>query len=197
MGFLVEPVDDPETWAGRISPIDSSDTVEGLGKAAILGYTGTTTTAVQPNTDPPVVVWTLKLSKPGARDQVAYAGDWFVCDGHQVQVLKTPDLVAKFTADVDLVWDDAAPVAVALPADQVVVTFPQPTSPCGPFTYTATTQDGEPLNVVSQTVENGVVTLKGDGLITGHDYTFTVAVTTQYGETPVTSAASDAITAIL
>lgn len=195
MGLLVEPIDAQDVWAGRISPFDSADTVEGLGRAAVLGYTGITKTCVQPNTSPPAVLWTLTLSKPGAKDQTAYAGDWLVCDSRNAWVLTNSAFIAEFTTDTPLEWNAGAPAVEALPADQVLLTFPQPTSPCGPFTYTATSEAG-PLNIVDQSVVDGVVSLRGDGLITDQEYAFTVTVSTPYGGEQV-SETSEPITAIL
>lgn len=202
MGLLVEPIAQPQIQAWQIDPAAAADVMMALSTAASLGYTGTTTTFVQPNSTD--IVWSLKLSKPGAADQTAYAGDWLVCDGHQVQVYKWYEFVGKYTtAEAPLSWDDSlAPAVEALPSDQVALTFALPFSPNGPFTFTVaatdTTADSTaPLEQVGDPVTvDGRVTVTGGGLVTGHDYTFTVTVHTNY-DAAATSAPSDPVTATL
>jgi hypothetical protein len=193
MSLVVEPIETSQTLAWRLDPAQPDAATEAFIAAARLGYAAASTTFPQPNST--IVMWTVKLTKPGSPDILAAVGDWLVCHGQHVGAFTNSEFISTFTVDVPLVWDGLAPVVEALPSDQYTVSFAEPTSPCGPFTYTV--HDGDAaLDVIETSVTDGVVTLRGDGLITGQEYTFTVTVGTRYGGSE-TSAPSNTVTAIL
>ena len=166
--------------------------------------------------------WRIKLSRANDADQFAYQDDWILAtdavysdiDGWEVQSVSRAhvygvsaglpgtavDFVNMFTANVPLAWSPA-PSLTAGPGLIATLSFLQPTSPNGPFTYVVNLADATEnvttgITTLTPSVDaNGNVTMTIPGLIEGHDYSATVTVDTQYPGVTETSEASNTITA--
>lgn len=167
--------------------------------------------------------WRLTIQQDGQPDMWAYPDDWivvtdaaFASSAWTVSKLSTvsvygvstglagnaADFVATFTANTPLDWvaETTAPTVTAEAGAKATLTFPQPDSPCGPFTYAVTVTDEtatttEPATVSSTTLsEEGVIMMELANLPVGHTVAFSVAVSTQYAGTSATSAATTPIT---
>jgi hypothetical protein len=156
--------------------------------------------------------WRIKITM-GQMDYFVYQGDWIVMDsedrlsvwhGTSPWPSNNPQIAAKFTTNVPVVWaaTTVAPIAVALPGMMATIKFPCPCSANSPFTYTVSGSDmtasstadvevsGDPV------VADGYVTLTVTGLIEEHEYSFAVTVHTDYEGVTATSALTAPISAL-
>lgn len=189
----VSPIEPVAIMAWQISETTAPDVMEALAVAASVGYTGKVTSHIEPNSS--VLVWQITLSRTGYADAMGGTGDWMVYDGTAFAIYSNPDFVDRFTTDIPLMWD--ASLSAASQPGGASLSFPAPTSPNGPFTYTvlATDSQGSTVNAIlgGPSEGNGRVALTVGGLTAGFIYTFTVTVHTRYGF-EATSAPSNAVT---
>jgi hypothetical protein len=140
-------------------------------------------------------VYQIAISQPGYIDQIANLNDWIVLGGDVAAVVwPNVKFLATFTANIALVWapTTVAPVAVAGPGLTATLTFPQPASPNGPWSYSAT----GPGTVGEFTTDStGNISAPVTGLTADAECSWTVTVDTQYDGVTATSAASNTITA--
>lgn len=194
----------PSITGWYISQETALDVEEGLAYLATLGWAGDTSDRMQPNSTS--LMWTVTLSKPGYTNLIGSEGQWIVCDGINVSIVSAAQLVALYTANVALTWvpTTTAPVASARSGQQATLSFPQPSSPNGPWTYAVTQTDttSGPTTQAATLVGNpsvdvnGNVTLMVEDLVAGHVYTFVVTITaTNYAGVSATSVATVAVTA--
>ena|SRR6516165_1776126 len=171
--------------------------------------------------------WRIILSRGNDADQMAYPDDWILVtdaeyttvDGWKLQSVSRAyvygisiglpgtavDFVNIYTADVPFVWEPETvpPTLVAQSELKAALSFKQPTSPNGPFTYSVeltdvTTNDKTQLELPWEVDPAGLVTITISELTDAHQYTATVTVTANpaYTDTaPLTSVASNEITA--
>ena len=156
-----------------------------------------------------VPAWQITVRQPGYIDQIANIEDWIVLGsqgpgGDVMKVYPNLAFLATFTADVPLAWGatSTAPTATAEAGGKASIVVTQPTSPNGPWTYTveqttAGTSTAAALSGDPVIDAEGNVTLTVTGLTAGSEYTFTatVAATLHSDVTPLTSLASNAVTA--
>lgn len=196
MSLVVTPVVAPVTTAWQITPKNPADTMIALASIAQAGYTGSAT--IQGGTQ----VWHITLTHSIYPSITLYEYAWITFDGINARMYaNNDDFIATYTANVPLAWSgvSTAPVAMPQSGGQAIITFPQPTSPNGPWTYSVsatnvTKSDTALATAVGQSkVLNGQVSLTVGGLALGADYTFTVSLTTQYGGS-ATSLVSNQIT---
>jgi len=166
--------------------------------------------------------WRIKLSRANDADQFAYQGDWIMAtdvgysdiDGWQVRSVSRAyiygvsaglpgtavDFVDMFTAITPLVWTPV-PNLTAESGLTAALSFLQPTSPNGPFTYVVNLTDVTANTTTGSTPTpsvdaSGNVTMTISGLIEGHEYRATVTVNTQYPGITATSEVTNTITAV-
>jgi hypothetical protein len=155
------------------------------------------------------------ITQPSMAPQIAFPSDWVlvtdasfdedtnawtVASTTQVivygkgtgQVGNALDFVDTFTANTPLAWaaTTTAPVATAEAGLTATLTFPQPTSADGPFTYAL---NGPGTGTFSQPDTNGQITCTITGLTAGQA-SWTVGVSTPYSGVGATSVASNTIT---
>lgn len=191
MSLTVNPITPASFTAWQITQANALDVEEALATVAQLGWKGTTTDYIQPNSGG-TLVWTVGLSRSGYATLTGYNGNWIVSDGTNVTILTNPVFISTYTVNVALAWAPTtiAPTATLNPDSTVTLSFPQPTSPNGPWTYSAS--GGGTVGEFSTDV-NGNVTAQTSVLSAG-DYTWTVTVATQYEGVTATSAATQTIT---
>jgi hypothetical protein len=97
MGTLVVPINPPTYTAWQISVGTPSDVVQAMNAVLPLGFKATINTYIQPNSDPPVLIWQLTLSRTGYADVLAHNTDWIVCQGANVTVLTDTEFNATYT----------------------------------------------------------------------------------------------------
>lgn len=96
MSQTVEPIEPANITAWQISVHHPRDCVEAINTIIALGYKATTTTYIQPNSDPPKTVWQLTLSRTGYADLNAKNTDWIIYDGTNVTVLTNDQFTATY-----------------------------------------------------------------------------------------------------
>lgn len=96
MSHIVEPVTPALITAWQISVTHPRDCVEAINTVIALGYKATTTTYIQPNSDPAKTVWQLTLSRTGYADVIAKNTDWIIYDGTNVTVLTHNQFTATY-----------------------------------------------------------------------------------------------------
>jgi hypothetical protein len=181
--------------AWQLTATNPVDTMLACNQAARAGY--------QVTAMPPVGgagSWTVNLVKAATNEQIsAVEYQWLVYDGSKMVAYSNDQFIVLYTSHVPLVWA-ADPAASAQPGLAASITFSQPTSANGPWTYTVEQTDTT-TNTTSQAVLSGApvvnndeVTLAVTGLTAGHGYTFTVTVDTQYSGVSA-SAVSNSVTA--
>ena len=191
MSLTVTPITPQTTTAWSISTATAADVVVALNTVAMIGWQGTVTTSVKPNTDPPYVVWNILLQKPGHPDLHGTNGSWIISDGTHVDILPNADFIARYTADTPLIWDatTTAPDAAPQSGLSVHITCPAPTSANGPWTYSVRLVDANG----DATRYTGAPTLAGGQLfweitgLTATTYTGTIACRTQYTDAHASS----------
>jgi hypothetical protein len=156
--------------------------------------------------------WRIKLTYAGEVDQFAYPNDWILVtdaaytdtDGWVLQDTSrahiygiSAGLLGTPTDFVNTPMEWAAtvtpPVAAAAPDLTATLTFPQPMSPNGPFTYTLVGPGT--AGKFSDPDTDGNVTTTITGLTDGAECFWTVNVTTSYPGVSATSAPSNTIMA--
>lgn len=149
---------------------------------------------------PSLPIWQLLISK-GKVQVVANDTDYFVFDGQNVWAIPLDTVTADYTVVEQLTWDatTTAPTATAEPGQSMQVVFPEPASTDGPFTYTYTLADHTANTTAAPvaftpTITDGNGAEIINGLTAGHEYSATVAVADNYGQT-ATSLASNTVTA--
>jgi hypothetical protein len=199
--LIVTPINAQETQAWLISTATAPELVIALNTVAPLGWRGTVTSYVQPNSNN-TVIWDITLSKSGFANLNGTNGCWIVSDGDHVDILVNTDFIAAYTANVALVWAAISTPPVVEPAANgtAVVTTSAPTSPNGPWTYsldlTDTTSSGVTTVSDQPTLANGILTWNLAGLTVGDEYTVTLSVDTQYDGVSANSVPSSTFTAI-
>lgn len=192
MSLTVEPITAQPITAWLISTATAADVVVALNTVAPLGWHGTVTTTVQPNTDPPYVVWNIALTRAGYPDLKGTNGSWIVSDGVHVDVLTNAEFTARYTASIALEWDATTtpPVAAPQSGGSVHINCPAPTSANGPWTFSIRLVDagGDATEHTDQpTLTNGQLAWTVSGLnATG--YSGTIECRTQYPGVEATSA---------
>ncbi|WP_136244756.1 hypothetical protein [Mycobacterium intracellulare] len=96
MSHIVEPVTPANITAWQISVTNPKDCVEAINTVINLGYKATTTTYIQPNSNPAKTVWQLTLSRPGYADINAKNTDWIIYDGTNVTVLTADEFTKAY-----------------------------------------------------------------------------------------------------
>jgi hypothetical protein len=167
--------------------------------------------------------WRIKLSRANDADQFAYQADWIMAtdvgyddiDGWEVQSVSRAyvygvsaglpgtavDFVNIFTANVPLVWPTDVPSLTAQGGLTATLSFLQPTSPNGPFTYVVNLTDvtANTTTEITPTTPSmdpsGNVTISIPVPVEGHEYRATVTVNTQYPGVTATSEVTNTITA--
>jgi hypothetical protein len=99
MGTVVVPINPPTITAWQISVGTPADVVAAMNAVLPLGYKATITTFIQPNSNPPVLIWELALARTGYADLMAHNTDWIVSDGVNVTVLKNNEFAASYTTE--------------------------------------------------------------------------------------------------
>lgn len=98
MSVTVTPVNPPNLTAWQISVDTPADAVDAINTAVALGYKAGIATYIQPNSDPPVLIWelTLTLSRadPGL---IAHNTDWLVSDGTKMTVFTATQFTNAYT----------------------------------------------------------------------------------------------------
>jgi hypothetical protein len=185
VSLTVTPITPQPITAWLISTATAGDVVVALNTVAPIGWHGTVTTAVQPNTDPPYVVWNILLTRTGYPDLKGTNGSWIVFDGNHVDILTNADFIANYTADIPLVWDATthAPDAAPQSGGTVHINCPAPTSANGPWTYSIRLVDsgGDATEHTERpTLTNGQLSWTIDGLSARDQYTGTITCDTQH-----------------
>ena len=178
--------------AWQITPLNAGALVDALNSIAASGYTGSASCAPGTST----TNWALTVSKPVSINQAGTIGSWIVFDGQYATVFQTnQEFISAYTANVPMTWGatTVAPVATPESGLKAVLSFPQPTSANAPWTYSVT---GAGTAGPFTTDGNGNVTVTISGLTAGTQYSWTVAVSTQYVGVNATSLASNTVTAI-
>lgn len=192
MSLTVNPITPQPITAWLISTATAADVVTALNTIAPLGWHGTVTTSVQPNTNPPYVVWNITLTRTGYPDLKGTNGSWIVSDGVHVDILTNTDFTTTYTTNTPLEWSattnppDAAPQS----GGTVHITCPAPTSANGPWTFSIRLVDtsGDATEITEQpTLTNGQLTWTIDALAAA-SYTGTITCDTQYPGAEATSA---------
>jgi hypothetical protein len=97
MGTIVIPINPPTITGWQISVGTPSDVVDAMNTVLPLGYKAAISTYIQPNSDPPTLIWTLTLSRAGYADVTAHNTNWIVCDGTNVTILTDTEFNATYT----------------------------------------------------------------------------------------------------
>jgi hypothetical protein len=187
-----------------------------MNPALNLGYTTESATdLVQYNGG-----WRIKILRGDDAELISYTGDWIVVtdalydDTNGWRLQKTSrvhiygtsagmagtavDFVNTFSANTPLIWDALATAPVATPLDNLSaqITFKQPLSANGPWTYQIASGPGT-AGTFSEPDEQGNVTVVITGLTDQEQCAWTVQVTaSQYTGITGTSVASNTITAV-
>lgn len=197
MSLNVNLINPNPITAWLISTATAGDCVVALNTIAALGWKGTITSAVQPNSGG-AVVWDVTLTRSGYPTLKGTNNCWIVSDGEHVDIFTSQQFQAIYTADVEMQWAaiESPPFAQSVAGGGATVTFPVPTSPNGPFTFTVVatnTTTGNKSQLTDQAEINGIVTFTASDLVDGDEYTFVATAATPYGTTQ--SAVSNPITA--
>lgn len=200
MSLTVNPVNPQPITAWLISTATAPDVVTALNTIAPIGWHGTVTTSVQPNTDPPYVVWNIALTRAGYPNLSGTNGSWIVSDGTHVDILNNAEFITSYTADTALMWaaTTAPPIVTAASGLDATITCPAPTSANGPWTYAARLVDtgGNATEITEQpALSNGQLTWAISGLTNGETYTATITCTTRYSGVEAESLPSEPFTA--
>lgn len=152
-----------------------------------------------------VVNWSLSLTPRGEVTKTGGVGDWIVYETGTARLYHWPDMPSTFTtSQVPLEWAalSTPPHLDARPGLVARLTFPQPTSPNGPFNYTflggAAGGNLGPITSTSDTPEvhdNGDLFVEFAGLTADTQYQAAVTVTTPYPDISATSPPSNTMTA--
>lgn len=184
--------------------------------AALLPYGYTTNSQTDPGFPG---YWRLSISDQVRKEpQMAYPGEYLLVTdatynggtnewsvSHKTDVivygvssgqLNVADFVGAFTVNMALAWmamsSGAAPVAIEIGSSSATLSFFEPTSANGSFTYTLT---GPGTAGEFTTDPTGKVSTTITGLTPGAQCSWTVTVSTQYEGVTATSAVSNTITA--
>jgi len=185
---LITPPAAPTFSAWQVDFDHPADAMTAMIVGAQLGYQ--TNALCQGTIEAPI--WQISFVQPRLETQVAYEHDWIVSDGETITCYTPSEFAATFTADVPLAWS-ATPVANPIAGSEATLTFPQPSSPNAPWTYTVSDPSGAVTVSGSPVVSGGDVTLTVTGLTPGADVSFTVTATDHYGHT-ATSEVSNTVT---
>lgn len=197
--LTVTPITAPTITAWLVSTATASDVVTALAAAVELGYQANVKAMNQNG----AVTFSITLASSGYPSLTVSNGNWLVSNGTSMSVYTAAQFVATYTADTPMIWAPTStpPVAAAESGLTATITFPQPTSANGPWTYTATYTDTTANTTGTATISGGPVlngsdvTITVEGLIEGDDYTFEVTCDTTYDGVTATSVASNSITA--
>lgn len=191
MSLTVNPINPQPITAWLISTATAADVVIALNTIAPLGWHGTVTTTVQPNTDPPYVVWNILLTRTGYPDLKGTNGSWIVSDGTHVDILTNTEFTNTYTTDTELDWAATTTAPDAAPQSGLAIQIfaPAPTSANGPWTFSIRLVDsgGTDTEITDQpTLTNGQLawTITAP---TADAYTATITVTTRYTGVDATS----------
>lgn len=196
------------TTGWHITPENAQNLVDAFNAAARLGCE-CHCSAVPSGPDPSapglyIVQWSFNLTPHGETTKSGGIGDWIVYEAGTARLYRWPDMPSTFTTEeVPLDWAAtmSAPILEALPGLTARLTFPQPTSPNGPFNYTFSGgtpgADPAPITPISRPVVNadGNLFAEFTGLSEGAQYDAVVTVTTPYPDITATSVTSNTITA--
>lgn len=199
--LTVNPITASPTKAWQLSSSTPNDAVSAFKKVAPLGFECDLHVEYEGTPATPVFEYTIISTNP---NQVPENG-WVVSDGISVQIYTNIQFTQLFTSNVPLVWapTTTAPIATPQTGTKATISFPQPTSPNGNWTYSVSQTDttssvtGAASAGVPVIDQNGNVAITVSNLTVGHVYTFAVTVNTQYAGVNATALASNAITAIV
>lgn len=95
MSITVTPITTPTITAWQITPATAADVQVALATVAMIGWKGTITSFIQPNSS--TLVWTVTLARSGYASLVGGENDWIVSDGTNVSMLDNDVFVATYT----------------------------------------------------------------------------------------------------
>lgn len=95
MSITVTPITTPTITAWQITTETAADVQVALATVAMIGWKGTVTSFVQPNSS--TLVWTVTLSRSGYASLVGGENDWIVSDGKTVSMLSDEEFAATYT----------------------------------------------------------------------------------------------------